>query len=316
MEGGSETMCRLQQLNERWLQLARAGKLGEAWAVSDEALAARANLDCSRWPRHQQFVWKGQCLRGKRVLVRCYHGLGDTLQFVRFVPEVRALGATVILWAQAPLIPLLGTLENGAQQILPLHDGAPDVDYDVDLELFEVLHALRVASPSVRAQVPYILPTATRKVSVDRPLKVGLVWMAGDWNGRRSLSCELLKPLQEIRGVEWLLFQRGPGLAQWTHDFASAPEITDMMDEARQMLRLDLLVSVDTCSAHLAGALGVRVWTLLPYESDWRWMDGGADTPWYPTMRLFRQRSTGDWESVIAEVAAGLRELSSSAGTA
>lgn len=304
----------LQQLNEKWIRLARAGCLGEAWSVSDQALAARARLECSHWPRHQQFVWTGESLRGKRVLVRCYHGLGDTLQFVRFLPQLRALDTTVVLWVQASLIPLLKTLENGAHHLLPLHDGTPDADYDVDLELFELLHALRVDSHSAGAPSPYLLPSLERARGGTRPLKVGLVWRAGNWNAQRSLPCELLGRFKHLEGVEWFLFQRGPGLAQWPHDFASAPDMADMMDEARQMLRLDLLISVDTCSAHLAGALGVRVWTLLPYEADWRWMENRSDTPWYPTMRLFRQRSPGNWEGVMAEVRAELEKLAASPG--
>jgi ADP-heptose:LPS heptosyltransferase len=110
--------------------------------------------------------------------------------------------------------------------------------------------------------------------------------------------------------VEWLLFQRGPGLADWPHDYGTAPAISDILDEARQMQTLDLLLTVDTCSAHLAGALGVPVWTLLPHAADWRWMCGRSDSPWYPTMRLIRQRVPGDWSDVIPEVMMQIEKLS------
>ena len=106
---------------------------------------------------------------------------------------------------------------------------------------------------------------------------------------------------------------RGPGLSEWHGDFGYAPPIKDVLHEARELQRLDLLVSVDTCSAHLAGALDVPVWTLLPFDADWRWMDKRTDTPWYSKMRLFRQPRPGDWSSVLEQVAQELAGLTSGA---
>jgi hypothetical protein len=300
---------RLQALNEEWLELARRGELERAWEVSDTAHALRETLDCSAWPRHQQFIWRGGSLARKRVLVRCYHGLGDTIQFSRFVPRIRLLASEVILWAQPTLVPLLRTLRGGADRVLPLHDGRPDVDYDVDVELSELMHVLRATEGDISCDSPYLHPepgsvcTPRRK---GEPLRVGLVWKAGEWDERRSIPCELLHRLTEVRGVEWLLFQRGPALGEWQHRFGHVPPMQGMLEEALEMRRLDLLISVDTCSAHLAGALGVAVWTLLPFDADWRWMRDRADTPWYPTMRLLRQRSGGDWSDVIDRVIAYL----------
>jgi hypothetical protein len=297
---------RLREINLRWLELARSGDLERAWAASDEASALQNEMDCSQWPRHRQFIWRGESLRDKRVLIRCYHGLGDTIQFARFIPHVRAVAREVVLWAQPILIPILASLRDGAHRILPLHEGAPDVEYDVELELFELMHALRLTLRDVRVEVPYLLWDEPARGVPGSQRQVGLVWRAGDWNEDRSIPPRLLAPLGALDGIRWHLFQRGPGLSSWCNGFGEIPTLTDIVSEARQMRRLDLLISVDTCSAHLAGASGVPVWTLLPHSADWRWMRDRSDTPWYPSMKLFRQRSAGDWSGVVGHVIAEL----------
>jgi hypothetical protein len=294
--------ARLEEINLRWLSLARDGDLHGAWSASDEALEARRGIDCSGWPRHQQFIWRGEDLTGKRVLVRCYHGLGDTIQFARFIPRLRAIAAEVLLWAQPRLLPLLGSLRSGAHQLLPLHDGAPEADYDIDIELFELMHALRLTLHDVAVPVPYLLPSGARRVRQAGLPRVGLVWRAGEWDDSRSIPVGSFALLNEVKHVQWVLLQRGPGLARWPHDFGSAPFMADVVEEAQEMRRLDLLISVDTCSAHLAGAIGVPVWTLLPHAADWRWMSERSDTPWYPTMRLLRQPAPGDWTALLSQI--------------
>jgi hypothetical protein len=299
MNGESEVLARLSELNMLWIQFARAGDFGAAWKVSDQALALRAGLDCSQWPRHQQFLWRGESLRGKRVLVRCYHGLGDTIQFVRFLPRLREIAREVILWAQPTLIPLLRRQGDGAHRLLPLHDGDPAIEYDVTLELAELMHVLRVDENLIQVESPYLRAPAS-----GRPLRprIGIVWRAGEWSPRRSIPCELLSCLQRLPRVDWIVLQRGPALSQWGHGFGRIPDLAGIVDEARAMRSLDLLISVDTCSAHLAGALGIPVWTLLPFDADWRWMEDRTDTSWYPTMRLFRQKSAGEWGDVLESV--------------
>jgi hypothetical protein len=105
------------------------------------------------------------------------------------------------------------------------------------------------------------------------------------------------------------VLQRGPALREWNGEFGEVPEIRDVIDEAAALQALDLLITVDTLSAHLAGALGVRTWTLIPAQADWRWMESREDSPWYPTMRLFRQQHPGDWLDVLDRVAVKLRTL-------
>ncbi|HTU59367.1 MAG TPA: hypothetical protein VMF89_13050 [Polyangiales bacterium] len=307
MNDEPRVLAKLSELNALWFQLARAGDFVAAWKVGDEALALRAAIDCSRWPRHHQFLWRGQPLEGRRVLVRCYHGLGDTIQFVRFLPRVRAIAREVILWAQPTLLPLLRQQRGGAHRLLPLHEGDPGVECEVTIELAEVMHVLRVDPNLIQVESPYLSASRVAGLVPSQRYRVGVVWRAGEWCPERSVPCELLSGLQQIPEIEWVVLQRGPALAQWAHGFGRIPHIEGILDEARVMRELDLLISVDTCSAHLAGALGVPVWTLLPYEADWRWMQARTDTPWYPTMRLFRQRRAGEWAEVLDEVLEALQ---------
>jgi hypothetical protein len=295
---------------DRWMDFMRRGEFEAAWAISDAALRTRAGVACWHQPRHLQNVWDGTAVTGRRVLVRCYHGLGDTVQFIRYMPLLKALAAEVSVWAQPVLLPLLRTM-LGIDHLLPLHDGTPDVTYDVDLEIMELPHVFRTTLSTIPSNIPYL---QVKPVSLlrQRRLAVGLVWRAGDWDARRSIPFFLLHSLTEIPGITWYILQRGPGLAEWSPRFGVLPITRNLFEEARLMRALNLVISVDTLPAHLAGALGVPVWTLLPAEADWRWMDGRDDSPWYPTMRLFRQTRDGAWEPVIRRVATALERLRTS----
>jgi hypothetical protein len=288
----------------------RRGAFEAAWTISDAVLQARAGVPCWHWPRHLQYIWDGTPLAGKRVLVRCYHGLGDTIQFIRYAPLIKDIAREVIIWAQPALLPLLRTV-HGIDRLLPLHDGAPDVEYDVDVESMELPHIFRTTLATIPAEIPY-LHLAPAALSRPRRLAVGLVWAAGDWEqARRSIPFPLLAPLAAVPSVALYILQRGPALDHYQHGVGILFSSDDVVEAAGIMRALDLVISVDTMPAHLAGALGVPVWTLLDAAADWRWMDGREDSPWYPTMRLFRQACPGAWEPVIARVVAELRrELS------
>jgi hypothetical protein len=169
------------------------------------------------------------------------------------------------------------------------------------------MHVLRVTPDVLASKCPYLSVPPVELRPAGR-LHVGIVWAAGTWDSRRSLPCQSLAVLQQLAGVEWHVLQRGPALREWRHGFGTIPPIESIVDEARVLRALDLLITVDTCSAHLAGALGVPVWTLLPYDADWRWMLDRSDTPWYPTMRLIRQRRPGDWSEVLRTMVRDLRE--------
>ena len=283
------------------------GEFEGAWRVSDAVLRARAGVPCGHLPRHLQYFWDGSPLAGRRVLVRCYHGLGDTIQFIRYAPLVKGIAAEVTFWAQPALIPLLATV-RGVDRLLPLHDGAPDAEYDADVEIMELPHVFRTTLSTIPAEVPYIHVAPAPLPRDGRPA-VGLSWRAGEWDERRSIPFPLLGPLTQIPGVAWYIFQRGPGAEERPAGFGLVPAADSLYEEARSMRSLDLLISVDTMTAHLAGALGVPVWNLLQRDADWRWMEGRDDSPWYPTMRLFRQERPGDWEPVVARVTTELKKM-------
>jgi hypothetical protein len=290
---------------DAWTYAMLRGDFDAAWKISDRVLQRRLRRRerSQHLPRHWQWLWDGRDLAGLHVLVHCYHGLGDTLQFVRLLPLLRERCAAVTLWLQPPLTGLLDPIE-GADRIMPLHDGAPDFERDADVELMELPHILRLAPESIPARVPYVgleFPRAER--DAHRPLRVGLCWRSGDWNHARSIPESTLRPLARIPGVQWFSLQypaRIPPFAMC--DLACR----DLRELARRMCTLDLVISVDTLVAHLAGALGLPAWTLLPAECDWRWMRERDDSPWYPTMRLLRQARMGEWADVVEEVARAL----------
>lgn len=283
------------------------GDFDAAWKISDGVLQRRLRSGerAHHLPRHWQWLWDGRELAGLRVLVHCYHGLGDTLQFVRLLPLLRARCAAITLWLQPALIELLRDIE-GADRIEPLHDGAPDVTRDVDVELMELPHILRLTGRNIPARVPYLgqaFPRAPRDRA--RPLRIGLCWRAGEWNHARSIPESALSPLARVRGVQWFSLQFPASQPPFAiRDLACR----DLHELARRMCTLDLVISVDTLTAHLAGALGLPTWTLLPDDCDWRWMRERDGSPWYPTMGLFRQARAGEWTDVVEQVVSRLQD--------
>jgi hypothetical protein len=294
----------------------RRGDFAAAWSISDAILAEHAGVSCTHLPRHEQWIWDGTPLDRKRVLIRCYHGLGDTIQFARFFPVVAEIASEVTVWAQPSLIPLLETMDARVRY-LPLHDGTPEGTYDAEAESMELGHVFRVELAARSSQlaggapVPYLLRAESCQLRAARYLlraescqlradsrRIGVVWRAGDWDPQRSIPIDVLAPLFDLPGVTFYSLQRG----ETDPRLIALDGVDDPLQTARLMLDLDLVISVDTFPAHLAGSLGVPVFTLLPYACDWRWMEGRENSPWYPSMRLFRQPRPGDWEAVIGAV--------------
>lgn len=294
------------ELGSAWMRHMRRGDFARAWEVSDEVLRRRTGQTCHHLPRHFQWVWNGEPLDGKRVLIRCYHGLGDTIQFIRYAPLVKQIAERVIVWAQPALMPLLRTA-RAIDELVPLHGGAPDVEYDADVEIMELPHVFRSTVETLPAAIPYLHVAPAELAPTDR-LRVGLVWKCGDWAPERSIPIELLLPFAEIPGIELHILQRGSGLHERPPHFGIVSGDDDILRAAETIAALDLVISIDSMPAHLAGALSVRVWTLLQEKSDWRWMDERDETPWYPTMRLFRQCG-GGWVELISRVEDKLRAL-------
>ena len=213
----------------------------------------------------------------------------------------------MIVWAQPALLELLQTVK-GIDELLPLNDGAADVDYDVDVESMELTHVCRSAIETLPNRVPYLHVTAA-KLARDGNLQVGLVWECGDWAPERAVPLHLIEQLRDVEGVTFHIMQRGPALARWPNDFGVISGSDDVLEAARVIAALDLMITIDSMPAHLAGALGVPTWTLLQADADWRWMDDREDSPWYPTMRLFRQERAGDWQPVVRRVRDQLQQL-------
>lgn len=293
---------------DAWVAHMRRGEFERAWTISDALLRDRSWLKRRDVLRCEQTVWGGTPIDGLRVLVRCYRGLGDTLQFIRYAPLIRSRAARLIVWAQPALLPVLGGVE-GIDELQPVHDGDIDVDYDVDAEVMELPYICRTSLETIPADVPYIHVDRAALPSSDRP-KVGLVWRAGDWTPHRSVPFALLAPLLRLP-ITWYVLQSEPGLSERPDSFGIVAGTDDILELAQVMASLDLVITIDSMTAHLAGALATPVWTLLSARADWRWLEGRDDTPWYPNMRLFRQERQGEWQPVVERVRRALERLRS-----
>lgn len=302
---------------DRWLAAMRRGDLDAAWRVSDEVLAARdpATRDDPALPYHLRWVWDGRPVGGRRVLVRCYHGLGDTLQFCRYLPALGRRAAHVAVEAQPELIPLLRALP-GVDRWIAFRQAHPEPPAEVDLEIMDLAHALRLPPPAPPyLSAPPLRPDPCADAAPRDPApRVGLCWRAGGWDPDRSLPLRLLRPLAEVPGLRWVSLQRGPAAREALD--AGSPAFVNPGDTSMDVARtaaliagLDLVVTVDTMVAHLAGALGRPCWVLLKHEADWRWPLADTAAPWYPRTRPYRQSTPGDWTDPIERLRADLARL-------
>jgi tetratricopeptide (TPR) repeat protein len=269
--------------------------------------------------------WDGGSLEGRTILLYCEQGMGDTLQFIRYAPLVKARGGTVLVECPGSLLPLLSTC-LGIDRLVA--EGEPLPDFDVQAPLLSLPGLLGTTLDSVPAPIPYLSADEQRverrrSVVGDLPgFKVGIAWQGNprhQWDRHRSFPLACLTPLAAVEGVRLVGLQKGPGSEQVRalagrfavlelgEDFDSGGGA--FLDTAAVMKHLDLVVTADTAAAHLAGALGVPVWVALSRIADWRWLRGREETPWYPTMRLFRQQELGDWAEVVSRMAAQLRHL-------
>jgi tetratricopeptide (TPR) repeat protein len=273
-------------------------------------------------PRQFAFpAWRGEDPRGRTLLVYAEQGAGDAIQFVRFVTALAARGARLALECPSPLAALFESVE-GADRVIPRGEIPPEPRFDGHVSLLSLPLLLQVTLDTVPAKTPYLRPPGGRQArlpalpdSQTRRLKVGLVWRGNPQhkNDRhRSVPVELLEPLLAVPGVAFYSLQAGapPGEPPPRPPFDKLIDlgglIHDFADTATLMKQLDLVISVDTSTVHLAGALGQPAWLLLPCAPDWRWLLARSDSPWYPTLRLFRQPVPGDWPAVVREVGAAL----------
>ncbi len=264
--------------------------------------------------------WSGEPIAGKTILLLAEQGFGDTVQFVRYAREIKAQGATVILGCRQPLGRLLAGCE-GVDQVVYEGDRAPP--FNLEVMLLSLPGILGTTLETIPADVPYLrVPPGAGAQAVAEiarhagVLRVGLVWSGGvhTKNPRRNMALEQFRDLLGVAGVKFFSLQKGEEATQLAGVDPElivdlAPHLGDFADTAAAISALDLVISVDTSVAHVAGALARPMWTLLPYAPDWRWMLNRDDSPWYPTMRLFRQPAPGDWSSVIARLAAELKSF-------
>lgn len=266
-----------------------------------------------------QPLWDGASFKGRRLLLHAEQGAGDTIQFARYVPLICERGGDVLLDAPASLVRLLSTLEGNARVIRPGEEVAP---FDLQLPLGSAMRAFRTELETIPASIPYLRADpddrARWRERLDgNGLKVGITWQGNPDQGsepHRSIPLRLLDPVLRVPGCRFFALQKEFGREQMTslppgllQDVG--PVLTDFAETAAAIAELDLVITTCTSIAHLAGALGKPTWVLLRSAPDWRWLLGREDSPWYPSARLFRQRSAGDWPSVVVRVEEALRRM-------
>lgn len=297
------------------LQL-RRGRFKEGWALHE------VRWRSSKYkPMNVPGVpeWRGESLQGKTLLVAGEQGHGDMIQFARYLPVLEGMGATVDVWVPANIVELVQSV-RGVRRALPI---CPTKEYDYWTPSMSVPHRVAHLVPGVLADTPYMSVSAERigswparvKKLAGARRKIGIVWAGSPTFGNdqfRSMPFAAWSPFAEVANTEWFSLQKGaardqlaqPGCALKPHDLTD--DIHDFADTAALIEQLDLVMTVDTSVAHLAGALGKPVWVFLPANYDWRWMLDRDDSPWYPGMRLFKQTTLGDWTEPVARAKAAL----------
>jgi tetratricopeptide (TPR) repeat protein len=257
-------------------------------------------------------MWNGEALGGRRILLHSEQALGDTLQFIRYARLVAQRGGKVIAAVQKELVKLIRSAD-GVETAVDRNDALPD--FDVHCPLLSLPRVFGTTLQDVPADVPYLHADKEKwaaRMPADGRMKVGLAWAGGKHPPGRSIELKELAALLENPRIWLCSLQKGDAarqlagarmpMADWTD------ELHDFSDTAALVSNLDLVISVDTAVAHLAGGLGKRTWVLLKFVPDWRWMLGGDRSPWYPNMRLFRQARDGDWSRPIRQLAEALHE--------
>ncbi|HLJ97642.1 MAG TPA: tetratricopeptide repeat protein [Gemmataceae bacterium] len=303
--------------------------LGQCWLLLGQFERGWAEYEwhgrCPGIPTRtfRQPLWDGTPLGGRTILLYADQGLGDNLQFARYAPLVQQRGGTVIMECLPALAPLLATCP-GIDRLVPR--GSPLPEFAVQAPMLSLPGILRTTVNTIPAAVPYLHPDPQRRRRWQQVLQetptfnVGIAWQGRPTHGQdrqRSVALEQFGALAEGTGVRLVRLQRGPGSEQlarldgrwavfdppdWPEDPAEA-----WLESAALVSALDLVVTVDTSVAHLAGALATPVWVALPFLPDWRWLLQRDDSPWYPSMRLFRQEHRGDWSGVFARIREALR---------
>ncbi len=282
-----------------WLAYMLAGEFEAAWLQSD-AIRSRGAEDPHRF-------WNGQSIEGRRVILRCLHGMGDAVQMLRYVPMLRSRASKLIVETEPRFFELAAKFD-GVDEVVTWGARAPASPpcWDVQMELMELPYFFRTQLSELPMAERYLrLPRAGDLDGAAGALRVGLVWASGSWDPLRSVPLKSLLGVLQQRECEFWILQGGSGLADaetlaGLSNVRMDPLCADSPFRLAQVIsEMDLVITPDTLAAHLAGAQGVTTWVMLPRVADWRWMMDREDSPWYPTLRLFRQPVAGDWKSVI-----------------
>jgi tetratricopeptide (TPR) repeat protein len=305
------------------LALLAQGRYAEAWGEYEWRWR---RPDVPPKPDFDRPEWDGTPLEQRAILLYTEQGYGDSIQFARYASLLASHGARVVILAQPALREVFETIPGVARVVAP---GDPLPAFDTHFPLLSLPHALGTTLDGIPAQVPYLSASPGRAgqwraklAGVDgsggRAMKVGLVWASEPRNHiapMKSVSFDMLAALQSVANVRFYSLQTGNAARQASEPSAPlaivdlSAGIDHFADTAAIIANLDLVISIDTAVAHLAGAMGKPAWTLLQFAPDWRWYPLAGTSLWYPTMRLYRQPSPGDWQSVVARIANDLREF-------
>jgi tetratricopeptide (TPR) repeat protein len=299
------------------LALLMLGHFQPGWECFEARLEDRRVRDAL--PAVTGSIWRGkQEIAGRTMLVYAEQGIGDTIQFVRYVPLLRARGARVVLTAHAPLLSLLRPL---ADCIIDMNARPPA--YDLHCPLLSLPLAFDTRLNTIPAEVPYLRADAEhierwrRRMGASRRRRVGIAFSGNvqhALDALRSIPAADFAPILQQKGIEFHLLQKHirphdvTALAEFAGVQTHTEELHDFADTAALISLMDLVISVDTSVAHLAGAMGKPVWIMLQFDADFRWLRERNDSPWYPTARLFRQAAMREWKPVVDAVAAALAE--------
>jgi hypothetical protein len=265
--------------------------------------------------------WRGEELKGRTLLLHAEQGLGDTLQFVRFVHDLQGRDVSIVIECQRPLAGLLRSL--GSVRVVA--EGDPLPAFDLHLPLMSLPYVLGTRLDTIPAAVPYLAADPQKvarwkaRIGDSTDLAVGVVWSGNPTHKsdrRRSIAAAAVLPTLVMPGVRLFSLQKDarPEDAATLKTMAAdiidlSPWLEDFTETAAALEALDLVIAVDTSTAHLAGAFGRPVWLMLPYALDWRWLRDREDSPWYPTMRLFRQSTPRVWTDVLSRIHCELSSL-------
>lgn len=307
----------------RWMAHMLRGDFESAWRENDELRQRNA-------PDPHRF-WLREDIAGKRVMLRSLHGFGDAVQMFRYVPRLLETVSKLIVEVPPRMVCISPYFDSMAKaELITWGENAPAVApaWDVQCEVMELPYIFRTVCSELPIRQNYLsLPQAEVErvraaMGPSRGRRVGLVWSAGEWNPARCVPIELLRSVVEVDGCEFWSLQGGQTAGHWNSFADSFPATCrDRLRDAAEcgqgiltlatvISELDLVISVDTLAPHLAGALGVPAWVMLQQSADWRWMADREDSPWYPSLRLFRQPRQGDWGAVVEAVRGSLRTLS------